>query len=140
MAISIRKPRENDAYGITRVEIEVWRDTYPTILPAEYLVDRLDVARVAALWARRLKDTDFKQYCRVAIDSEEGIIGFITFGAPRDPDLEYDGEIYEVFVLTDYQNQGLGRRLCLAAAHGLRRQGALSMTVEVLEGNSSRFF
>jgi ribosomal protein S18 acetylase RimI-like enzyme len=140
MAISIRNPRENDAFGIAHVEIEVWRDTYPTLLPAEYLVDRMDIARVAALWARRLQDANFSQHCQVALDDEEGVIGFITFGKPRDPDLPFDGEIYEVYVLTDYQDLGLGRRLCRAAANGLRRQGARSLTVEVLEGNPSRFF
>jgi ribosomal protein S18 acetylase RimI-like enzyme len=138
--ISIRKPRENDAYGIARVEIEVWRDTYPTLLPAEYLVDRLDIARVAALWARRLQDASFKHYCRVAMDDRDGLIGFITFGTPRDPDLSYYGEIYEVYVQSDFQNQGLGKRLCCAAARGLRQKGAQSLTVEVLEGNPSRFF
>jgi ribosomal protein S18 acetylase RimI-like enzyme len=140
MAITVRTPREGDAYKIARVEIDVWRDTYPTLLPAEYLVDRMDIARVAALWARRLQDASFSRHCRVAVDDQEGLIGFATFGPPRDEDLDFDGEIYEIYVLTDHQNQGLGRRLCHAAADSLQIHGAKSLTVEVLEGNPARFF
>ena len=142
MSIAIRKPRESDAYPVAQVEIDVWRDTYPTLLPAEYLVDRLDIVRVSALWARRLQDLNFRQCCRLAVSTDGNIVGFITFGKTRDPDpdLPSDGEIYEVYVLADFQNQGLGRELCRVAAGCLRREGARSMTVEVLEGNPARFF
>jgi ribosomal protein S18 acetylase RimI-like enzyme len=140
MAVTLRKPRENDAYRIAQVEIEVWRDTYPDLLPAEYLVDRLDIARMAALWGRRLQGQEFRNHCRVAVEATDGIVGFATFGAACARDVSSDGEIYELYVLTDYQNRGLGRRLCTDAAEVLDRQGAGSLVVEVIEGNPARFF
>ncbi len=140
MAVTLRKPRENDAYRIAQVEIEVWRDAYPDLLPAEYLVDRLDITRMAALWGRRLGGQKFRNHCRVAIDATDGIVGFVTFGPARERDVPSDGEIYELYVLTDYQNRGLGRRLCAEAAGALRRHGAGSLVVEVIEGNPARFF
>ncbi len=140
MAITLRKPRGNDAYRIAQIEIEVWRDTYPALLPSEYLIDRMDIARVAALWARRLEDRSFADCCRVAVDAVDGVIAFATFGAARERDVLFDSEIYEVYVLTDYQNQGIGRRLCADAAEELQKRGAESLVVEVIEGNPARFF
>ncbi len=140
MAITLRKPRENDAYQIAQVEIAVWQDTYPDLLPAEYLVDRMDIARMAALWGRRLQERDYRSQCRVAVDTSDGIVGFTTFGRARQREIPSDGEIYEIYILTDYQNLGLGRRLCAEAAQALRKNGAESLVVEVIEGNPARFF
>lgn len=140
MLALIRPPEKGDAYRIAQVEIEVWRDTYPALLPSEYLVDRLDIVRIAALWARRLEERAFARCCRIAVDPDAGIVGYITFGAPRERDVSFDSEIYEVYVLTDFQNHNIGRRLCAEAANALREQGAHSLMVEVIDGNPARFF
>src|SRR3990172_8318677 len=39
---TIRPARTSDARGIARVEVETWRDAYPTLVPRAYLVGRLD--------------------------------------------------------------------------------------------------
>lgn len=135
----IRPARESDALAIARVHVEVWRETYPTLLPPDYLVDRLDVERVAANWARSLRRPGGERVL-VAVDEAVGVIGFAAYGASREQMFAGDGELYAIYLDIDAQGEGIGRTLCGAVARDLLQDGRKALCVEVLEGNPSRFF
>ena len=68
------------------------------------------------------------------------IAGYATCGPCRLGRLPFAGQLFEIYLATDYQGLGLGRRLTVAAARHFLGQGVGSMCVEVLQGNSNRFF
>lgn len=140
MAVVIRKAGVDDAFGVARVEINAWRDAYPTLLPQRYLVKGLNLARCCSGWRRRLGRGRDNILVLDSDDPTDEIVGFATFGPSRKRSLPYLGEINELYLMPDYQGRGLGRRLCAAAAAKLSRDGLSSMCVEVLQGSPSRFF
>ena len=70
------------------------------------------------------------------------IIGFSGAGPERDGSPRRSGEIYFLYVLESYQGWGIGRRLFMASAQQLLRDGFDSMVLWVLEDNHSarRFY
>ena len=137
MAPVLRMARPADASEIARVEVEAWRDTYPLLLPEAYLVVGLDLVERVRAWRRRLGRRS-QETILVAVDGDDGVVGYAAFGPDRRRGR--GGELYELYVLTDHQERGLGRALCEAVADHLRQHGRRSLKVEVLDGNSSRFF
>lgn len=140
METLVREARMSDAEGVARVEVEAWRDTYPTLLPDDYLVKRLDVGRGTVLWRRRLQGRSRNTLVAAPEDAPKKIAGYATWGRCRLDVPPIGGELYELYLMPDHQEQGLGRRLCAAVARRLLQSGLSSMSVEVLEGNPARFF
>ena len=137
----VREARMSDADGVARVEVEAWRDTYPTLLPNDYLVQHLDVGRGAATWRRRLRGRSRNTLVAAPVDTPKKISGYATWGRCRlNVPTAGGGELYELYLMPGHQERGLGRRLCAAVARRLVDCGLSSMRVEVLEGNPARFF
>ncbi len=139
VSMLLRNADPSDAPGIARVEIEAWRDTYPTLVPQSYLIDHLDIQRRTGLWHRRLLKGRGETVIG-AFDAKNIAVGYVAFGQARNRADSRAGELYELYLLPDAQAQGLGRRLCITAADHLLRLDTTSMCVEVLEGNPSRYF
>ena len=55
-------------------------------------------------------------------------------------DMHYAGELYAIYLLEQYQRQGIGRRLVGELCAWLLSQDLISMYTWVLEGNPSRRF
>ncbi len=67
------------------------------------------------------------------------MLGFATVGPSRRPELA-EGEVETLYVLDDWREQGLGRRLLRAAAIRLAAIGCDSAFLWVLRDNPSRWF
>jgi GNAT superfamily N-acetyltransferase len=76
----------------------------------------------------------------VADTPEAGVVGFVSGGPTRQPDLHYKGEIYTLYVGDEFHGRGFGKRLFVALTERLLREGTPSLIVWVLAGNPSRFF
>ncbi len=140
MSVVVREAELADAQGVARVEIEAWRDTYPTLLPGAHLVGGLDMARRTAFWRHRLSDGSAIRTVVGAVESPRRIAGYATWGPCRAGALPFGGQLFELYLSPDDQGRGLGRRLCAAVGERLLDSGVSSMCVEVLEGNPNRFF
>ena len=70
------------------------------------------------------------------------IVGFASGGPEREGNQTYRGEIYAIYVLKEYQGQGIGRRLVSAVAQRLLVNGLGSMLAWVLTDNqpACRFY
>lgn len=68
------------------------------------------------------------------------VIGFVGFGAYRDETLPEHGEVFSIYVLKEYQGQGVGYELMNAALGRLADDPKIA--VWVLEGNDKaiRFY
>ena len=146
--ITIRRARLADAVPIAAVHVAAWRSTYPGILPDAYLA-RMSVPRQAGHYERAIRGgvgVHVATASGVDVGAEGGpprVVGFATAGPSRAPgaaDLLADGEIETLYVLDDWRERGIGRRLMRAAAGHLAGIGCTSALVWVLRDNPSRWF
>lgn len=59
----------------------------------------------------------------VAEADGRGVVGFISGGPERTGDPAYAGEVYAVYILGQYQRQGIGRQLVVTLVNQLLREG-----------------
>ncbi|MFJ5764413.1 GNAT family N-acetyltransferase [Lysinibacillus sp. NPDC093210] len=132
----IRKATESDAKGIAKVHVDSWRTTYANIVPDEYLMD-LSYENRELLWRKNISnDAIF-----VAENNEGDILGFSSGGKERSGKyIGFEGELYAIYLLKEYQGQGIGRALVTAIVEEIKGMGLCSMLVLVLKDNSSRRF
>ena len=146
--MTVRRARPSDAAAIGAVHVAAWRSAYPGILPDDYLT-RLSVARQAAYY-----DGAIRGGVGVHVLTASGldvparpltaaagprIVGFVTGDRARTRGLA-DGEIETLYVLDDWRERGLGRRLMRSAAAHLMTLGCRSVFLWVLRDNPSRWF
>jgi ribosomal protein S18 acetylase RimI-like enzyme len=143
--IGIRPATAQDAFGIAHVHVETWRATYPTLLPHDYLGKHLSIDTRAIYWQRALQLGDAHEAIFVATEGYD-IVGFASVGparkAPRaaaDPNKKW-GEVFTLYVLPDWQEQGAGRMLLANGFAQLVERGFDAALLWVVAGNPSRFF
>ena len=164
--IVLRRARLSDAAAIGAVHVAAWRSAYPGILPDDYLA-RMSATRQARYYEATIASG---AVVLVAAPETGGprLVGFTTagMGRRRHPPRELtgsawpaplrkpgqtdsapaqagqlgDGEIETLYVLDDWRDQGIGRRLMRAAAKELAGKGCRSAYLWVLRDNPSRFF
>ncbi len=149
--ICIRRARPSDAAAIAAVHVATWRSTYAGVLPDTYLA-RLSVVRHASSYQRGIQDRAHGHAVFVAIASgsdapaggsgreQDGVVvGFVSGGRSRRPDLA-EGEIETLYLLEDWRERGVGRRLMRAMAAHLAAIGCRSAMLWVLKENPTRWF
>jgi ribosomal protein S18 acetylase RimI-like enzyme len=146
--ISLRKARLADAIAIGAVHVAAWRNTYPGILPDSYLA-HLSVSRQAAHYDAAIRGgtgvvVATASGTDVPLGSGPRIIGFATAGRARHAEVGgrrlAEGEVETLYVLDDWRDRGVGRRLMRAAAGHLMEIGCKSAFLWVLRDNPSRWF
>lgn len=137
--VTIRNAIISDAAAITGVYVETWRDTYAGMIPDEALIN-MSRRRHGATWSQDLAGGPKGQTVVVADDALGGVVGFGSCGRARGTDLSYQGEVYTLYVLPDFQGNGIGRRLLARLFTILLENGSDSALIWVLADNPSRFF
>ena len=143
--IAIRRARPSDSVAIGAVHVAAWRSAYPGILPDRFLAG-LSATRQAAYYDRAIQ-AGVGVYVATASGADLGltdqparIIGFATGAPTRKSGGPADGEIETLYVLDDWRERGLGRRLMRASAAHLMAAGCASAFVWVLRDNPNRWF
>jgi L-amino acid N-acyltransferase YncA len=137
--MQIRKATAEDALGIAKVHIESWKETYEGIINREYL-DSLKIEDRLGLWKSSLSQIPQQSTVFVAVNADNEVVGFASFGKERTGNFLADGELYAIYILKKYQRGKLGLKLLQAGVGKLLEQGYTSMLVWVLEENNSRKF
>ncbi len=132
----IRLSRKADAQSMAQVYVQTWQDTYTGLVPIDYLFGMSP----RQLERGFLNEMQSKRAFSYVAEDTGGVIGFISGGYARQSDDIYNGEIYALYVLKNYQRQGVGKNLVSGLAEGLNRCGVYSMLVWVLEHNPYRRF
>lgn len=137
MTVTVRPARPDDAPAIAAVHVGSWAETYPGLVPGEFLARMADAAareRRTAIWAQAIGLPGQPVY--VAELAGE-VVGFTSGGpAPQHPG--FDAELYTLYSLRRVQGRGVGRALLLALARELHAGGARSMALWVLDVNPTR--
>ena len=128
--IEIRRARPADAKAVADTHDEAWRTAYQGIIPGVEL-ERLILKRGAGWW-----DGAIRNRSRISLLAfGDTIAGYANYGANRARSLQYDGEIYELYLRPEFQRLGFGRRLFNAARRDLAQSGMKSMVVWALSDN-----
>jgi ribosomal protein S18 acetylase RimI-like enzyme len=134
--MNIRKAILTDAKGIAKAQVDSWKTTYKNIVSYDFLNQMSYESR-----EQKWKDIILKEPVFVAENNEGEIVGFSNGGKERTGNYPtYKGELYAIYILKDYQRNGLGKLLLEPLIEELKQQDIFSMTVLVLEENSSRRF
>ncbi|MCA0969702.1 GNAT family N-acetyltransferase [Halobacillus litoralis] len=136
----VREARLEDAEKIAQIHVSSWKSTYQDLLD-ERDVSNSTVENRIVLWETVLRQRVNGQLAYV-VESDEGeLVGFVSGGKERTKSYGYDGEIYAIYLLEQYKQQGYGRMLLQAFAEGMKREGYKSLLVWVLTKNpSNRFY
>jgi ribosomal protein S18 acetylase RimI-like enzyme len=147
--ICIRRARPTDAAAIGAVHVATWRTAYAGVLPDGYLAD-LSAIRHAAGYEQAIADRRHGHAVFVAVASGadapadaggEGstIVGFVSGGRAR-RDWLAQGEVETLYLMDDYRDRGIGRRLMRAMSAHLAAVGCRSVMLWVLQDNPTRWF
>ncbi|WP_119303687.1 GNAT family N-acetyltransferase [Dongia deserti] len=141
---------ERAAAGIAKVYVDTWRSTYAAVLPHRMLL-RMSYERQAREWSWIIRNRADAQPVIVAADADRDVIGFTSFGLSRPGNRPAGGrfagdgntnvgEIHTLYVLPEFQERGIGRRLLSAAFAAMLVKGYDCSFLWVLRDNPSRYF
>ena len=140
--VEIRQAQVEDASEIARINARCWRAAYTDIMRPD-LLDKL-VAEQGQVdrWQAIIRTTHMLRFTYVVADDQRRLVGCATCGPERLKNPDYTGELYSLYLLPEYQRQGLGRALIGQAAARLLQEGMGSMLVWVLTDNHAarRFY
>jgi ribosomal protein S18 acetylase RimI-like enzyme len=129
--IAIRQAERKDADAIAGVHGTAWRGAYSGIIPHKAL-NTMITRRGTDWWLRVISRSG-----AVFVADVGGVVaGYVTFGRNRARQLSQQGEIYELYLLPEYQGIGLGTRLFDSARKSLRAHGLSGLVVWALEENT----
>ncbi|MFV0280045.1 MAG: GNAT family N-acetyltransferase [Rhodoblastus sp.] len=127
---SIRSARSDDATAIAAVHDAAWREAYNGIIPGKTLASMIN-RRGPAWWMAAIRGGS-----RILVLEFDGqVVGYTSFGHNRVAAMPYAGEIFELYLVPEYQGLGFGGRLFAAARQELAAKGYLSTIVWALADN-----
>ncbi|MDZ8187103.1 MAG: GNAT family N-acetyltransferase [Nostoc sp. ChiSLP02] len=130
----IREANLADAPGIAKVHVDAWQTTYRDLMPAKFLADLSYKAR-EKMWIKIFSNIAELNFTYIAENEIGQIVAFASGGRERTGDRLYQGELYAIYILENYQRQGLGHRLISTVAKRLLQSDISSMLVWVLADN-----
>lgn len=129
--IEVRRAKPADAGALAAAHDEAWRTTYRGIIPGAEL-EKLISRRGPAWWENAIRKGS-----RISLlVFGDRIAGYANYGRNRARSLNYDGEIYELYLRPEFQGLGFGRRLFAAARRDLAQSGLRSLVVWALSDNT----
>jgi GNAT superfamily N-acetyltransferase len=130
LTFDIRKAEARDAREIADVHQAAWVGAYAGIIPHKSLTAMIN-RRGASWWASAIR----RAASVLVMEMGGSIVGYATLGRNRARQLKFEGEIYELYLLPQYQGIGLGTRLFNAAREKLKGHGLNGLVVWALEDN-----
>jgi ribosomal protein S18 acetylase RimI-like enzyme len=128
--IEVRPAKPADAFAVADTHDEAWRAAYQGIIPGAEL-DKLINRRGPHWW-----DSAIRKGSRVSVlVFGEQVAGYANYGRNRARSLQFEGEVYELYLRPEFQGLGFGRRLFSAARRDLVQSGLRSMVVWALSDN-----
>ena len=128
--IEVRPAKTADAAAVAATHDEAWRSAYQGIIPGAEL-ERLINRRGPAWW-----DSAIRKGSRVSVLCfGDQVAGYANYGRNRARSLQFDGEIYELYLRPEFQGLGFGRRLFAAAKRDLMQSGLKTLVIWALSDN-----
>jgi GNAT superfamily N-acetyltransferase len=135
--ISFREATVADCLAVAKVHVRSWKKSFVGIVPQAFL-DKMSVEKRARAFEIGFAAASYKMY--VAEAPEHGIVGFADVGEPREHFGGYEGELYAIYLLPEFQRKGIGQRLFHLGVEFLVGSGKRSMYLLALVVSPYRTF
>jgi diamine N-acetyltransferase len=130
---TIRPADADDVPALAELASRTWSDAFGDSVAPEELAVELEEKRSPAYFDAVLRTDTI-----LVAESNSALIGYVQFGDVNISELEPlpgEQELHRVYVATDLQGQGVGRRLTQAALRHPRLAGASRIYLQVWETN-----
>lgn len=131
--IAYREATAEDCYAIAELKGIVWNTTYKGIYPDEALTG-YDVKKNEQILQSIVNNSEIEIY--VATDNDR-IVGFMTCGKPYKPFRHYEQEVGLLYILKEYQKQGIGKGFFEIARKQVKEAGYSEFMVAVNSQNTN---
>ncbi len=135
--ISFREATVADCLAVAGVHVKSWQESFAGIVPQIFL-DKMSVERRAKAFEKGFSAPFYKMY--VAEVPERGIVGFADVGEPRENIDAYEGELYAIYLLSEFKRKGVGERLFNLGVEFFVGSGKSSMYLLALEVSPYKLF
>jgi ribosomal protein S18 acetylase RimI-like enzyme len=132
LTIEVRRAEPRDARAIASVHRAAWIASYAGMIPHKPLVQMIERRRED--WWRRAA---LGPSTVLVLECAGKIAGYATVGRNRVRALKQEGEIYELYLLPEYQGIGLGSYLFRECRGVLRALNMTGLVVWCLEENDN---
>ena len=129
-AILYREATVADSYAVAQVHVQSWRDSFAGLVPQSFL-DGMSVEQRAKAFASRVTNGFYKMFLAEA--QGRGVVGFMDIGKSRDSQWPYEAELYAIYILKEFQRQGVGQELFNLGVEAIIDEGMNSMYLIALE-------
>lgn len=130
--ITYRKATIEDCRAIAVLKGIVWNTTYKGIYSDEALLG-YDVAKNEQIIQGIIRNPEIEVYVATV---NEKIVGFMTCGKPYRPFKDYRQEVGLLYILKEYQRQGIGTNFFEIARKQVKQAGYDTFTVAVNSRNA----
>ncbi|MDP8219983.1 MAG: GNAT family N-acetyltransferase [Candidatus Stygibacter frigidus] len=134
--IKIRKAESKDLRQISYIHVDTWRDAYRGIVDS-YVLGKLSYGRSQDNWKNCMAKLSDHFY---VAEKDDMVVGFITGGTLREEELLYEAEVYAMYILPEFQRQGIGTMLLDKIVYDFHHQGWGQFLIWCLEKNPARAF
>jgi len=128
LTVEVRRAESRDARAVSDVHRTSWLHAYSGLIPHKALQTMLD--RRGEDWWRRAANGPSTL---LVLDIAGKIVGYATIGLNRARALKQEGELYELYLLPEFQGTGLGGymfRECRNVLSGLGFAGLAAWCLE----------
>src|SRR4051794_41412499 len=116
--IEVRQAKTLDAAAVAATHDEAWRTAYQGIIPGTEL-EKLISRRGPSWW-----ESAIRKGSRVSVLSfGDTVAGYANYGRNRARSLQFEGELYELYLRPEFQGLGFGRKLFASARRDLAQSG-----------------
>lgn len=133
MSIAIKKMESDDEIkGKAYVHWKSWQEAYPGIVDQRYL---------DALTLDKCEKRAYQWPDNIIIAKDgESVVGFVGYGKYRNDDLKNAGEVFAIYILSEYYGKGVGYRLMNAALSQLAEYPRIAVWVLKNNNRAIRFY
>ncbi|MGE8204895.1 N-acetyltransferase family protein [Heyndrickxia sp. NPDC080065] len=132
----IRVGTIQDIEGLAKVHYESWLTTYKGIFSDETFKNRT-YERVLENWRPRLDNPNSDYQCLLAETDGDEVFAFAECGIERTKKYGIDSELYTIYMLKEYQKNGVGKLLFNQVIEFLKERNFQSLLVWVLKDNQN---
>lgn len=130
----IREAVEEDAKIIVEINIKEWQNTYKDIFPKDFL-NNLDKLKEESIVRCQRKINEYIVY-----EENNKVLGFIRYGINKKGFTNKYGEIYAIYVDSNFQGKGVGSKLLKEALKRLEKDFNYVLVSTLIQNSANEFY
>ncbi len=129
----IRLAKEEDSKELAKLKHSIWETTYRGIY-ADEKIDNFDYKKSEDKFIDMVKNPNVKIY---VVEDNDILVGYMEYGKPYRPYLDYKNEIGLLYIKKKYQGMGIGKELFKLAYNRMKEKGITEFFISCNKYNIS---